>query len=239
MAETQKQKELLNPLMSKLYLVPTPIGNLEDITLRALRILKEEVALILAEDTRKTGILLKHYSISKPMSAFHQHNEHQQLERLVDRLHSGETMALVTDAGTPAISDPGFLLVRACIQHDIEVECLPGATAFVPALVNSGLPADRFVFEGFLPHKKGRQTRVKAIAANSYTSILYESPHRLLKTLQQLSEEAGADRKAAVARELTKIYEETVRGTLAELIKYYEEKGVKGEIVIVLEGKLD
>ncbi|MDY0078228.1 MAG: 16S rRNA (cytidine(1402)-2'-O)-methyltransferase [Bacteroidales bacterium] len=225
--------------MSKLYLVPTPIGNLEDITLRALRILKEEVALILAEDTRKTGILLKHYSISKPMSAFHQHNEHQQLERLVDRLHSGETMALVTDAGTPAISDPGFLLVRACIQHDIEVECLPGATAFVPALVNSGLPADRFVFEGFLPHKKGRQTRVKAIAANSYTSILYESPHRLLKTLQQLSEEAGADRKAAVARELTKIYEETVRGTLAELIKYYEEKGVKGEIVIVLEGKLD
>ncbi|MBZ0242254.1 MAG: 16S rRNA (cytidine(1402)-2'-O)-methyltransferase [Bacteroidales bacterium] len=225
--------------MSKLYLVPTPIGNLEDITLRALRILKEEVALILAEDTRKTGILLKHYSISKPMSAFHQHNEHQQLERLVDRLHSGETMALVTDAGTPAISDPGFSLVRACIQHDIEVECLPGATAFVPALVNSGLPADRFVFEGFLPHKKGRQTRVKAIAANSYTSILYESPHRLLKTLQQLSEEAGADRKAAVARELTKIYEETVRGTLAELIQYYEEKGVKGEIVIVLEGKVD
>jgi len=223
--------------MSKLYLVPTPIGNLEDITLRALRILKEEVALILAEDTRKSGILLKHYSISKPLSAFHQHNEHKAIERLIDRLLGGEIMALITDAGTPAISDPGFLLVRACIQHNIEVECLPGATAFVPALVNSGLPADRFVFEGFLPHKKGRQTRIKTISEQSYTSILYESPHRLLKTLQQFAEEAGADRKVAVARELTKIYEETVRGTLAELIKYYEEKGVKGEIVIVLEGK--
>lgn len=225
--------------MSKLVLVPTPIGNLEDITLRALRILKEEVDLIVAEDTRKTGILLKHYDISKPMSAFHQHNEHKQVDRLIDRLLAGERMALVTDAGTPAISDPGFLLVRACIQHDIEVECLPGATAFVPALVNSGLPADRFVFEGFLPHKKGRQSRIKAIAEQAYTSILYESPHRLLKTLQQLAEEAGSDRKAAVARELTKIYEETIRGTLSELILHFEQQGVKGEIVIVLEGKSD
>ncbi|MBG0781851.1 MAG: 16S rRNA (cytidine(1402)-2'-O)-methyltransferase [Bacteroidales bacterium] len=223
--------------MSKLFLIPTPIGNLEDITLRAIRTLKEEIDVVLAEDTRKTGILLKHLGISKPMMAFHQHNEHQQTDRLIERMLAGERMALVTDAGTPGISDPGFLLVRACVQHDVKVECLPGATAFVPALVNSGLPADRFVFEGFLPHKKGRQTRLNEICENKYTSILYESPHRLIKTLQQLAEIAGSDRKVSVSRELTKIYEETLRGTLAELINHFETAGVKGELVIVLEGK--
>lgn len=225
--------------MSKLYLVPTPIGNLEDITLRAIRILRDEADLILAEDTRKTSILLRHLEISKPMLAFHQHNEHQQLNRIVNRLQGGETMALVSDAGTPAISDPGFLLVRACVEQQIEVECLPGATAFVPALVNSGLPADRFIFEGFLPHKKGRQTKIQAIVNQPYTTILYESPHRLLKTLQQFLEFAGPDRKAAVSRELTKIYEETVRGTLAELITYFGQSEVKGEIVIVISGFAD
>lgn len=223
--------------MSKLFLVPTPIGNLEDITLRAIRVLRDEAQSILAEDTRKTSILLRHLDISKPMLSFHQHNEHQQLTRIVDRIASGETMALVTDAGTPAISDPGFLLVRACIQNNVEVECLPGATAFVPALVNSGLPADHFIFEGFLPHKKGRQTKIRAIAENAYTTILYESPFRLLKTLQQLQEVMGADRHVSVSRELTKIYEETIRGTLAEVISFYEKKDIKGEIVIVVEGK--
>lgn len=222
--------------MSKLYLVPTPIGNLEDITLRAIRILKEEVDLVLAEDTRKTGMLLKHYGISKPLAPFHQHNEHQQLERIVKRIENGEKMALVTDAGTPAISDPGFLLVRACIEKQIDVECLPGATAFVPALVNSGLPADRFVFEGFLPHKKGRQTRIQSLVSQPYSIILYESPHRLLKTLQQLSDAMGTERRASISRELTKLFEETNRGTLAELIAYYSAKEIKGEIVIVIEG---
>lgn len=223
--------------MSKLYLIPTPIGNLEDITLRAIRILRNEVDLVLAEDTRKTSILLRHLEISKPMLAFHQHNEHQQLNRIISRLQGGETLALVSDAGTPAISDPGFLLVRACVEQQIEVECLPGATAFVPALVNSGLPADRFVFEGFLPHKKGRQTRIQIISDQPYTSILYESPHRLLKTLQQFAEVAGPDRKASVSRELTKIYEETIRGSLAELIAHFGQAEVKGEIVIVISGK--
>lgn len=222
--------------MSKLYLVPTPIGNLEDITLRAIRILKEEVDLILAEDTRKTGVLLKHYNISKPMAPFHQHNEHQQLERIVKRIGTGERMALVTDAGTPAISDPGFLLVRACLEKQIEIECLPGATAFVPALVNSGLPADRFVFEGFLPHKKGRQTKIQSLVNQPYTIILYESPHRLLKTLQQLADAMGNERRASISRELTKMFEETNRGTLTELIDYYSSKEIKGEIVIVIEG---
>ena len=222
--------------MSKLSLVPTPIGNLEDITLRAIRILKEEVDLVLAEDTRKTGMLLKHYGISKPLAPFHQHNEHQQLERIVKRIETGEKMALVTDAGTPAISDPGFLLVRACIEKQIDVECLPGATAFVPALVNSGLPADRFVFEGFLPHKKGRQTRIQSLVSQPYSIILYESPHRLLKTLQQLSDAMGTERRASISRELTKLFEETNRGTLAELIAYYSAKEIKGEIVIVIEG---
>lgn len=221
--------------MSKLYLVPTPIGNLEDITLRAIRILKE-VDGILAEDTRTSGILLRHLDISKPMTAFHIRNEHQVVQHVADRIQAGETLALVTDAGTPAISDPGFLLVRECVSRGIEVECLPGSTAFVPALVNSGLPAEKFVFEGFLPHKKGRQTKLKAVANYPYTTILYESPFRLLKTLQQLAEVCGPERKVSVARELTKIHEENARGTLSEVIDHFSKKEVKGEIVIVLEG---
>lgn len=224
--------------MSRLYLVPTPIGNMEDITLRAIRVLKE-VDVILAEDTRTSGNLLRHLEISKPMTAFHIRNEHQVVERIADRIEAGETMALVTDAGTPAISDPGFLLVRECVKRNIAVECLPGATAFVPALVNSGLPAEKFIFEGFLPHKKGRQTKLKAIAEYPYTTILYESPFRLVKTLQQLAEVCGAERHVSVARELTKIYEENARGTLAEVIEYFGKKEVKGEIVIVLEGAVD
>lgn len=222
--------------MSKLYLVPTPIGNLEDITLRALRILREEADAILAEDTRTTLNLLRHYDIVKPMAAYHMNNEHRQVTNIVNRILGGETLALVTDAGTPAISDPGFLLVRECLKNDIEVECLPGATAFVPALVNSGLPAERFVFEGFLPHKKGRQTKLGEIAACPYTVILYESPFRLTKTLAQLVEVCGAERRVSVARELTKIHEENVRGTLAEVLSCFEQREVKGEIVIVLEG---
>ena len=221
----------------KLFLVPTPIGNLEDITLRALRVLREEVDVILAEDTRTSGNLLKHYDISKPMQAFHLNNEHVVVERIAERIANGERMALVTDAGTPAISDPGFMLVRECIKRGVAVECLPGATAFVPALVNSGLAADHFIFEGFLPHKKGRQTKIKQIVENEYTTILYESPFRLVKTLEQLAETASPDRKVSVARELTKIHEENVRGTLEEVIKYFKQKEVKGEIVIILEGK--
>lgn len=221
--------------MSKLYLVPTPIGNMEDITLRAIRILKE-VDVILAEDTRISGNLLRHLDISKPMTAFHIRNEHQVVEHIADRIEAGETMALVTDAGTPAISDPGFLLVRECVKRNIEVECLPGATAFVPALVNSGLPAEKFIFEGFLPHKKGRQTKLKAVAEYPYTTILYESPFRLVKTLQQLIEVCGPDRQVSVARELTKIHEENARGTLAEVLAHFNQKEVKGEIVIVLQG---
>ena len=221
----------------KLFLVPTPIGNLEDITLRALRVLREEVDVILAEDTRTSGNLLKHYDISKPMQAFHLNNEHVVVERIAERIANGERMALVTDAGTPAISDPGFMLVRECIRRGVEVECLPGATAFVPALVNSGLAADHFIFEGFLPHKKGRQTKIKQIVENEYTTILYESPFRLVKTLEQLAEAAGQERRVSVARELTKIHEENVRGTLDEVIKYFKEKEVKGEIVIILEGR--
>lgn len=219
--------------MSKLFLVPTPIGNLEDITLRSLRVLKE-VDLVAAEDTRKTSILLKHYDISKPMVAFHQHNEHRMVEQLIGRLQSGTKIALVTDAGTPAISDPGFLLVRAAIAAAVEVECLPGPTAFVPALVNSGLPAERFVFEGFLPHKKGRLKRITAIAKRSCTTILYESPHRIVKTLEQLAAIAGNDRPASISRELTKMFEENRRGTLKELIAYFGQQDVKGEIVIVI-----
>lgn len=220
----------------KLFLVPTPIGNLEDITLRALHVLREEVDVILAEDTRTSGNLLRHYEISKPMQAFHLNNEHVVVERIAERIANGERMALVTDAGTPAISDPGFMLVRECIRRGVEVECLPGATAFVPALVNSGLAADHFIFEGFLPHKKGRQTKIKQIVDNEYTTILYESPFRLVKTLEQLAVVAGPDRKVSVARELTKIHEENVRGTLEEVIAYFKQKEVKGEIVIVLEG---
>ena len=219
--------------MGRLYLVPTPIGNLEDITLRAIRVLKE-VDGILAEDTRTSGNLLRHLGISKPMTAFHLNNEHQQVAHMADRIEAGETLALVTDAGTPAISDPGFMLVRECISRGIEVECLPGPTAFVPALVNSGLPADHFIFEGFLPHKKGRQTKIQQIAEYSYTTILYESPYRLVKTLQQLMEVMGPDRQVCVSRELTKVHEENVRGTLAEVIEYFSEKDVKGEIVIII-----
>lgn len=220
----------------KLYLVPTPIGNLEDITLRALRILKE-VNLILAEDTRKTGMLLKHYSIENKLLSHHQHNEHSTAAQLVKRLQTGESMALVTDAGTPGVSDPGFLLVRECIRNGVEVECLPGATAFVPALVNSGLPSERFCFEGFLPQKKGRQTRLNKLKEEERTMILYESPHRLLKTLEQLGEFLGAERQASVSRELTKMYEENKRGTLAELAGYFKDKTIKGEIVIIVSGK--
>ncbi|MBU1820136.1 MAG: 16S rRNA (cytidine(1402)-2'-O)-methyltransferase [Bacteroidetes bacterium] len=220
----------------KLYLVPTPIGNLEDITLRAINVLKS-VNLILAEDTRTSGHLLKHLEISKPMQSYHIHNEHQTISRLTDRLLKGETMALISDAGTPAISDPGFLLVRECIRQNIAVECLPGPTAFVPALVNSGLPSDRFTFEGFLPHKKGRQTRLKELAEETRTMVFYESPHRLLKSLEQFAEYFGPDRPASVARELTKLYEENVRGTLQEIITYFAEKSIKGEIVIVVGGK--
>ncbi len=221
--------------MTQLYLVPTPIGNLEDITLRAIRVLKE-VDVILAEDTRTSGNLLRHLGISKPMTAFHLNNEHQQVAHIADRIEAGETMALVTDAGTPAISDPGFMLVRECVQRGIRVECLPGATAFVPALVNSGLPAERFIFEGFLPHKKGRQTKLQEIAGYPYTTILYESPFRLVKTLQQLIEVMGPDRPVSVARELTKIHEENVRGTLQEVLDYFSQKEVKGEIVMVVGG---
>lgn len=217
----------------KLYIVPTPIGNLEDITLRAIRILKE-VDLILAEDTRTSGKLLKHYEISTRKFAYHQFNEHKVLNGLVDRLKDGESMAVITDAGTPGISDPGFLLVRECIKNDIEVECLPGATAFVPALVNSGFPSDKFFFEGFLPQKKGRQTRLKELSQTSNTLVFYESPHRLVKTLGQLIEYFGAERNASVSRELTKLHEETVRGSLQELFEHFNDRSTKGEIVIII-----
>ncbi|MBW6492472.1 MAG: 16S rRNA (cytidine(1402)-2'-O)-methyltransferase [Lentimicrobium sp.] len=221
--------------MSKLYLVPTPIGNLEDMTYRAVRILKE-VNLILAEDTRKTGILLKHYNISNALKSHHMHNEHRTAEEIASRIAAGESVALVTDAGTPGISDPGFLLVRTCVEAGIEVETLPGATAFVPALVNSGLPCDRFHFEGFIPHKKGRQTRLQYLSTLPFTFVLYESPFRLAKTLMQLSELCGQDRKACVSRELTKFYEENKRGSLTELALHYTTHPPKGEIVMVVAG---
>ncbi|MFK7907495.1 MAG: 16S rRNA (cytidine(1402)-2'-O)-methyltransferase [Chitinophagales bacterium] len=218
-----------------LYLVPTPIGNLEDITLRALRILKE-VDVILAEDTRKSGFLLKHYQISKPLQSHHTHNEHKTLQRIIEQLQAGVSMALVTDAGTPGISDPGFLLVRECRKAGIEVISLPGATAFVPALVNSGIPCDKFCFEGFLPQKKGRKTRLETLQLETRTMVFYESPFRLVKTLEQFAVFFGADRLAAVSRELTKLHEENVQGTLEELVAHFKIKKVKGEIVIVLAG---
>lgn len=224
--------------MSKLFLVPTPIGNLEDITLRAIRVLKE-ADLILAEDTRNSGKLLKHYEIATPMQSHHMHNEHKTVEGIVRQIQNGKTVALISDAGTPAISDPGFLLTRACVEAGIEVDCLPGATAFVPALVNSGLPNDKFVFEGFLPVKKGRQTRLQLLAEETRTIILYESPHKLLKTLSQFKEFFGADRPISVSREITKLHEETVRGSVAEVLEYYEKKPPKGEIVVVVGGKKD
>ena len=219
--------------MSKLILVPTPVGNLEDITLRALNVLRR-VRLILAEDTRTSGLLLQHYDIKCPMQSYHKYNEHQALERLCERIEVEGEVALITDAGTPAISDPGYLLVRACIERGIEVECLPGATAFVPALVVSGLPSDRFVFEGFLPVKKGRQTKLQAIAASDYTTILYESPHRIVKTLEQLAEYLGADTPVAAVREISKLYEEVVRGSLTEVIAHFTAHEPRGEFVLIV-----
>lgn len=224
--------------MSRLYLVPTPIGNLEDITLRAIRILNE-VDTILAEDTRVTRVLLQHLQIDKRILAHHQHNEHNAVQEIVRMLIEGNTIALVSDAGTPGISDPGFLLVRECIKQNIEIACLPGPTAFVPALVMSGLPCERFVFEGFLPQKKGRQTRLEQLKTETRTMVFYESPFRLVKTLEQLSAYLGTDREASVSRELTKFYEENKRGTLLELTGYFKSKTVKGEIVIVVRGMED
>ena len=216
--------------------MPTPIGNLEDITLRALRVLKE-CDYILAEDTRETRKLLAHYSIDKPVSSYHQNNEHAILDGVVEKIKSLESVALVTDAGTPAISDPGFLLVRECIKHEIEVECLPGATAFVPALVVSGLPCEQFEYIGFLPHKKGRETRFKAIAASEQTTVMYESPHRLLKTLEQLVQFCGPERSMSVSREISKKFEETVRGTTTEVLAHFKQHEPRGEFVIVVAGQ--
>lgn len=220
---------------AKLYLVPTPIGNLEDMTLRAIRVLKES-DLILAEDTRTSSRLLQHFEIETPMQSHHMHNEHKILDRVLQRLKGGETISVISDAGTPGISDPGFLLVRACIEEGIEVECLPGPTAFVPALVNSGFPCDKFVFEGFLPVKKGRQTRLELLSRETRTLILYESPHKLLKTLEQLASHFGEERMASVSRELTKIYEETLRGSLAELKAHFDLHPPKGEFVLIVKG---
>lgn len=221
--------------MAKLMIVPTPVGNLEDITLRALRVLKES-DLILAEDTRTTSHLLKHFDIQTRMQSHHKFNEHKMVEQVATRILAGENICLVSDAGTPCISDPGFLLVRQCVQMGIEVECLPGATAFVPALIDSGLPNDRFCFEGFLPQKKGRQTRLKELAILPVSFILYESPYRVLKTLTQLAEFCGPDRMASVTREISKVYEQTVRGTLEELIKHFTETEPRGEFVMVIAG---
>jgi len=222
--------------MGRLYLVPTPIGNLEDMTLRAIRILRE-ADLILAEDTRTSGKLLKHFDIATPMQSHHMHNEHRTVETVVSRIKSGENIALISDAGTPAISDPGFLLTRAALENGLEVECLPGATAFVPALVNSGLPNDRFVFEGFLPEKKGRQTRFLALAEETRTMVFYVSPHKLLKTLAEFVQYFGTDRPVSISRELSKLHEETVRGTAAEVLSHFEKKPPKGEIAAVVGGK--
>ncbi|MBK5721623.1 16S rRNA (cytidine(1402)-2'-O)-methyltransferase [Dysgonomonas sp. Marseille-P4677] len=222
--------------MGKLYIIPTPVGNLEDMTFRAIRLLKE-VSFILAEDTRTTGILLKHFEIQNKMQSYHKFNEHKTVSHIVERLNSGENIALVSDAGTPGISDPGFLVVRECVKAGIDVECLPGATAFVPALVSSGIPCDRFCFEGFLPQKKGRMTRLKILAEETRTIVFYESPHRVQKTLTQLAEYMGEERFAATCREISKVYEETKRGTLRELISHFAVNEPRGEFVIVLSGK--
>ena len=219
-----------------LYVVPTPVGNLEDITLRALRVLKE-VDLILAEDTRTSSVLLKHYDIHTPLKSHHKFNEHETSADLSERIRGGLNVALISDAGTPGISDPGFMLVRACVERGVEVQCLPGATAFVPALVDSGLPCDRFYFEGFLPQKKGRQTRLAKLAEQEHTMIIYESPFRLQKTLEQLAEYLGSERLASVSREISKVHEETRRGSLAELVQSFKERPAKGEIVIIVDGK--
>ncbi|WP_373133957.1 16S rRNA (cytidine(1402)-2'-O)-methyltransferase [Phocaeicola plebeius] len=222
--------------MGKLYVVPTPVGNMEDMTFRAIRVLKE-ADLILAEDTRTSGILLKHYEIKNAMQSHHKFNEHQTVESIVNRIKGGQTVALISDAGTPGISDPGFLVVRECVRNGIEVQCLPGATAFVPALVSSGLPDERFCFEGFLPQKKGRMTRLNALKDETRTMIFYESPYRLLKTLTQFAEVFGAERPVSVCREISKIHEESVRGTLQEVIAHFTETEPRGEIVIILGGK--
>lgn len=222
--------------MSKLILVPTPIGNLSDMTFRAVEVLKS-VQLVLAEDTRTSSKLLRHFEIETPMRSFHAHNEHKVLQRVVDELKAGVEMALISDAGTPGISDPGFLLVRACIENDVTVECLPGATAFVPALVVSGHPSDKFFFEGFLPHKKGRQTRLKAIAESQVTTILYESPHRIPRLMKELAEHCGEDRRISVTREISKLYEETRRGTAAELATWYASNEARGEFVVIVSGQ--
>ena len=232
----QAKHNKTNAAESKLYIVPTPIGNLEDITFRALKIL-DEVDIVFAEDTRVTAFLLKHYKIEKKIFSHHKFNEHKTVEQIVQRITDGQSVALVADAGTPGISDPGFLLVRTCIENGINVECLPGATAFVPAIINSGLPCDRFVFEGFLPQKKGRQKHIEQLANEERTMIFYESPFRLTKTLKQIAEIFGADRHACISREISKVYEENTRGTLQELITHFAEKQPKGEIVIVLAGK--
>ncbi len=224
--------------MAKLTVVPTPVGNLEDMTLRAIRVLKE-ADLILAEDTRTTGILLKHFGIQNRMQSHHKFNEHKTVEQIASRIKGGEQIALVSDAGTPAISDPGFMLVRECVRQGVDVECLPGATAFVPALVASGLPNEKFCFEGFLPQKKGRQTRLKELSSEQRTIVFYESPFRLVRTLVQLSEHFGADRQVSVSREISKLHEETVRGTIEEVINHFTENEPRGEIVIVLAGRKD
>ncbi|MBQ2291012.1 MAG: 16S rRNA (cytidine(1402)-2'-O)-methyltransferase [Paludibacteraceae bacterium] len=221
-----------------LYIVPTPVGNLEDITLRALRILKE-VDLILAEDTRTSSVLLKHYDVHTPLKSHHKFNEHETSDEMAVRIAAGMSVALISDAGTPCISDPGFLLVRACVEKGVEIQCLPGATAFVPALVDSGLPNDRFYFEGFLPQKKGRQTRIKQLAELTHTMIIYESPFRLVKTLEQLAEFMGNNRRASVSREISKLHEDTQRGTLEELIVHFKQTPPKGEIVLIVEGIKD
>ncbi len=237
-AEARPASAPFGQTLSGLYLIPTPIGNLADFTFRAVEILKQ-VDVVLCEDTRTSGFLLNHYQITKPLAPYHQHNEHKVLQHLIDQLLAGKTMGLITDAGTPGISDPAFLLVRECIKNEIAVECLPGATAFVPALVNSGLPANRFVFEGFPPLKKGRHTLFTKLATEERTIIFYESPMRLVKTLEEIAKYFGPERLCSVSRELTKKFEETKRGTLSAVAEYFKNKTVKGEIVLVIAGKVD
>ncbi len=221
--------------MAKLYIVPTPIGNLEDITLRSINVLIDS-DLVLCEDTRRSKILMSHYKINTQLKSFHKFNEHKEIDSIVDQIKEGKKISLISDAGTPGISDPGFLIVRSCIESEIEIECLPGATAFVPALINSGIPSDKFVFEGFLPVKKGRKTRLETLSNEERTMIFYESPHKILKTLNDFKLNFGSERKISISRELTKVYEENIRGTVEEVISFFGEKKIKGEIVIVVEG---
>ena len=221
--------------MAKLYIVPTPIGNLEDITLRSINVLIDS-DLVLCEDTRRSKILMSHYKINTQLKSFHKFNEHKEVDSIVDQIKEGKKISLISDAGTPGISDPGFLIVRTCIESEIEIECLPGATAFVPALINSGIPSDKFVFEGFLPVKKGRKTRLETLSNEERTMIFYESPHKILKTLNDFKVNFGSERKISISRELTKVYEENIRGTVEEVISFFGDKKIKGEIVIVVEG---